>query len=184
MIRTHQVRLYDMYIIIINVYQFCPDPPNQYETVLEIPDHNSTNSEASEPLYDDNATRKSKNLTKHSWYHSNITKEQAEAALRLSNDNGFLVRISTDSLVLSKSLWGWLSHDIIHHSPSGYRLDGKEEAFKSVPEMITHYQHHPIDGSKVLGTAITTVPSGEHTSFKPRFFPCSNNSVVVHKIPL
>lgn len=99
-------------------------------------------------------------ISKHSWYHGNITKDQAEAALRLSDDNGFLVRVSGDNLVLSKRhTGGWRSHDIIHRSPRGYRLEEKVEWFQSVLDMISYYQHHPIDGTQVLGTPIITVPS-------------------------
>ena len=106
---------------------------------------------------------------KHSWYHGNITKEQAEAGLKgQATDNGFLIRASGKSLLLSKRIHGWVSHDIIHCSPRGYQLDGKDKVFKSVPNMITHYQRHPIDGTQVLGTAIATVPSGIHYEIGPK----------------
>ncbi len=100
-------------------------------------------------------------LTKHNWYYGNITKEQAEAAFSLETKNGFLVRVSADNLVLTRQVLGWISHDIIHRSPRGYRLNGKDKLFQSIPEMIAHYQHYPIDGTQGLGTAITTVPSGQ-----------------------
>ncbi len=101
-------------------------------------------------------------LLQHSWYHGYITTEQAEAALKSqATDNGFLVRVLSNNLFLSKRVNGWVSHDVIHRSPRGYRLDGKDKPFESIPEMVTHYQHHSIDGVQVLGTAITTVPSGQ-----------------------
>ena len=99
-------------------------------------------------------------ITQH-WYHSDITKVQAEAALKNHPvDNGFLVRVSDESLVLSKSILGWVSHDIIHRSPRGYQLDGKDDILASIPEMITYYQDHAVgDFGQVLGTGIISVPS-------------------------
>ena len=96
----------------------------------------------------------------YNWYHGNITKQQAESAFSLEGDNSFLVRTTKDNLVLTRQVLGWVSHDIIHCNPRGYWLNGKEDLFESVSEMITHYRCHPIDGSQVLGSPIISVPSG------------------------
>ena len=93
-------------------------------------------------------------LTKYNWFHGNISEEQANVALQCEKHNNFLVRGSIHSLILSKKSNGWKSHDIIHHSPEGYRLEGKEEVFKNVPEMIAHYQQFPIHKDRILGKAI------------------------------
>ena len=79
-------------------------------------------------------------------------------ALSSGTKNRFVVRHSGKELVLSKCIRGWKSHDIIHRSPLGYRLDGKELVFRSVPEMIAHYQQHPIKFNQVLGEAIESIP--------------------------
>lgn len=98
-------------------------------------------------------------LTKYDWYHSNITQEQVERALKLSSPNNpFLVKKSGHTLVLSKRINGWNSHDTIHSSTEGYYLEGKDKVFKSVPEMISHYQRHPIKKGQVLGKGIGNIP--------------------------
>ena len=73
----------------------------------------------------------------------------------------FLVRKSDKSLVLSKRVNGWVTHNLIQCSPNGYQLSQKNRIFESVPELIKHYQDHAFsDLRQVLGTAVTTVPSG------------------------
>ena len=91
-------------------------------------------------------------LLQHKWYHGNISDEQVNKALGYTNNNVFLVRQSGSNLILSKRMFGWVSHDIIHHSPEGYRLEGKEKVFESVAEMIAHYQQFPITGDQILGS--------------------------------
>ena len=63
-----------------------------------------------------------------------------------------MVRQSASNLILSKRMFGWVSHDIIHRSPEGYRLEGKEKVFESVAEVIVHYQQFPITGDQILGS--------------------------------
>ena len=100
-------------------------------------------------------------LMKYDWYHGSISEEQAEGVLARSPNNAFLVRDSHKNLMLSKRINGWPSHDIIHRSPLGYHLEGKEEMFKSVPEMIAHYQQFPIRHSHhILGGAVDKHVSG------------------------
>ena len=55
-----------------------------------------------------------------------------------------------------------MSHDVILHSPEGYRLEGKERVFETVPDMIVHYQQFPIDVHQlqVLGRATDHILSG------------------------
>ena len=103
-------------------------------------------------------------LTTRNWFHGSISEEQANTALSTSNHNKFLVRQSNHSLILSNKINGWKSHSIIHHSPEGYRLEGKERVFKTVPEMIAHYQKFPISNRnlQVLGTPIDKAASGKY----------------------
>ena len=91
-------------------------------------------------------------LIKYNWYHGNISEEQAEIALSAGTDNAFLVRHSGNKLILSYRIRGWNVHDIIHRSPEGYHLEGKEKVFRTVPGMIEHYKQFPIQKDQVLGT--------------------------------
>ena len=90
-------------------------------------------------------------LMKYTWYHGNISKEQADTALSAQKGNTFFVRHLGKKLILSYRTLGWISHDIIHRSPEGYHLEGKEKVFKSVAEMIHQYKKFPIKGKQVLG---------------------------------
>ena len=99
-------------------------------------------------------------LMKYNWYHGNISVEQAEIVFNYGADNTFLVRHSGNKLTLSYIIRGWNVHDIIHRSPEGYRLEGKEKVFRSVPGMIEHYKKFPIRGEQVLGSAVDKVLSG------------------------
>ena len=64
-----------------------------------------------------------------------------------------LVRQSADDLILSAKMKGWIKHFTINRSPEGYCLQGRNMIFKTIPEMITHYQMFPVDGTQKLGTA-------------------------------
>ena len=75
-------------------------------------------------------------LLNYNWYHGKITEEEADIALSRGNTNTFLVRQSGHHLILSQRIRGYRSHNIIHCNPGGYRLDGKEDVFKTVPEMV------------------------------------------------
>ena len=136
------------------------DTPHFYETISDLP-LGQTHSESSHyyETIEVYSQGKPADLMKYDWYHGNITREQADLAIRQSgNSNLFLVRNSGHTLILSKQIRGWNSHDTIHHSPEGYHLEGKQEVFKSVPEMIAHYQRHPIMDDQVLGRGVTYIP--------------------------
>ena len=66
----------------------------------------------------------------------------------------FLVRKQSSNLVLSKSIRGWISHDLIQHGPSGYHLEGRRD-FRSVSNLVRYYQQHPLNekDGQVLGEA-------------------------------
>ena len=95
------------------------------------------------------------------WYHGNISEEQADIAIADGNINKFLVRHSDNKLILSHVTRGWKSHDTIHHSSEGYHLEGKEEVFKTVSEMIQHYKLFPITKDQILGKAVDKTLSGK-----------------------
>ena len=79
-------------------------------------------------------------LNKYHWFYGNITEEQTKAELGLENSNTFLVRYTSDTLILS---WG-VQHTTIHYSHGGYCLEGRDRHFWSIPEMIAYYQTYPI----------------------------------------
>ena len=103
---------------------------------------------------------------KYNWYHGNISKEQADIAIA-GNMNRFLVRHSENKLILSYITTGWKSHDIIHRTPEGYRLEGKEKVCKTVHELTEYYQQHPIRRGQVLGNPADKVSSGTWQIRKP-----------------
>ena len=101
-------------------------------------------------------------LIKYDWYYGNITEQHAILMLEGSSTNRFLVRESNQNLILTKQINGWISHDVIHRSPEGYHLEGKRGVFKTVSEMITHYQQYPIKGNQVLGRPAKKQPQGTY----------------------
>lgn len=104
------------------------------------------------------------NVMGYSWYHSDITNEEAEAALSMATTNMFMVRRTEGGLVLSRTVKGWKCHTVIHHSAEGYQLQNNDEKFSNVPDLIMHYQQFPANGQKIgkelLGTALTLKYSG------------------------
>ena len=131
--------------------------PHHYETIpdpSDLPHHYDTINDGS--IY---SKGKPADLTKYNWYHGNITEEQAEVAFAGYLD-GFLVRHTSKDLILSSVSYGWYSHDIIHRSPEGYRLDGKEMVFKTVHEMIQYYKLFLFTKNRVLGVAADRNSSG------------------------
>ena len=93
------------------------------------------------------------------WFYGNITEEQTKAELSFGNGNSFLVR---NTLTLSSKIRGWVQHTVINYGPEGYCLEGKDRHFRSVREMIAHYQNFPIDkeNQQVLGKACDRKSSG------------------------
>ena len=90
-------------------------------------------------------------LTRYHWYYGEITEEGSISVLY--QEASFLVRQFADNIILSAKLQGWIKHFIINRSPEGYCLQGRKNIFKTIPEMITHYQKFPVDGTQKLGTA-------------------------------
>ena len=137
----------------------CDQVPHHYETIPEtsfdLPHHYATINDSG--IY---SKGKPTDLMKYNWYHGNISEEQTEIALNYGSSNIFFVRHSGNKLILFYRISGWRSHDIIHRSPEGYRLEGTEKVFRSVPDMIEHYKKFPIRGKQVLGYAVDKDLSG------------------------
>ena len=101
-------------------------------------------------------------LKKYHWFYGNTTEEQTNVELNFGDSNQFLVRHTSDILILSLQIRGWAQHITIHYSPEGYYLEGKDRHFQSVPEMIAYYQKYPIEEKhlQVLGKACDRRSSG------------------------
>ena len=130
-----------------------------YETISEIssdlPRHYDTINNSG--IY---SKGKPTDLMKYDWYHGNISEEQAEVAIGGTLMNSFLVRHSDNKLILSYKAKGWRFHDIIHRTPEGYRLEGKEKVLETVLEMIVHYMQLPIWEDQTLAIAADKSMSG------------------------
>ena len=106
-------------------------------------------------------------IVRYHWYHGKITENEATSMLNeMSVDSScFLVRQAAKDLILSVKAQGLIFHVTIDYTPAGYRLhlQGREEVFKTIPEMITHYLMFPIDqlGTQTLGTACNSQVSSK-----------------------
>ena len=54
--------------------------------------------------------------------------------------DAFLVYQDYSNLILSINAGQVISYKKIHRNPEGYRLDGRERLFSTIPEMIAHYK--------------------------------------------
>jgi hypothetical protein len=74
------------------------------------------------------------------WYHGELTREEAEQALKVSGCDCFLVRQSRGVPVLSFIQGGGsFTHTKIVSGQHGYMLTGSSRAFSELPELISHY---------------------------------------------
>ena len=96
-------------------------------------------------------------FTRYHWYYGEITEEETTSVLDQQTEvlkhDCFLMRQSDDDLILSAKIKAWIKHFTINRSPEGYCLQGRNTIFKTIPEMITHYQTLLVDGTQPLGTA-------------------------------
>ncbi len=92
-------------------------------------------------------------LTLCPWYHGKMNNERAEIVLEQGDHNKFLVRQYSDDLYLSSKRKGWIHHHLIIYNTDGYRLEERENVFKTIPEMISYYCTFPvnINSNQVLG---------------------------------
>jgi hypothetical protein len=103
-------------------------------------------------------------LKEHNWFYGNVTEEQVDVELGNGDSNVFLVRHTSNTLILSAKMKGWREDYVINNSPEGYWLKGKGQKFKSMPELIAHYQSFPIEEQQVLGVACDRTASGNRLS--------------------
>ena len=95
------------------------------------------------------------------WYHGKLTRDLAEATLRASGSNCFLIRESEGSsnLVLSLIQAGDFSHVKIEYTPEGYCLKSKsvQKFFKDLHELIAYYCKNDLSISSKLAMTLGEV---------------------------
>ena len=84
------------------------------------------------------------------WYHKKLSREDAESKLGAMDTNSFLVRESAQEagkLVLSTNSGGKFYHFPIERGVGSYQVEGTEEPFPSVVELIDYYRQHGLPES-------------------------------------
>ena len=77
------------------------------------------------------------------WYHGELTRDQAEEALRASGSNCFLIRESKGNLVLSLIHHGDIYHMVIKHGPGGYNLSSVK-SFSDLNKLVSYHHNNSI----------------------------------------
>ena len=95
------------------------------------------------------------------WYHGELTRNQAEEALRASGSNCFLIRESEGNLILSLIHYGEIYHNVIKHGPGWYSLSS-EERFSDLNELVSYYHNNAIITES--GEALTAHRKAGHNS--------------------
>ena len=89
------------------------------------------------------------------WYHGELTRDEAEKALKASGCDCFLIRHCQGVLILSLIDDKIIDHIKIDYGPGWYKLNGggPHKKFRELPELVSHYSHNPISNEVTLGTA-------------------------------
>ena len=88
------------------------------------------------------------------WYHGEQTREEAEEALKIANEDCFLIRHCKGVLVLSIIHDAKIAHTKIDYGPGCYQLDGApHQNFSELQELVNHYRNNPISDEVTLGAA-------------------------------
>ena len=80
------------------------------------------------------------------WYHGELTRDEAEQALKASSSDRFLIRQCQGVLVLSLIHDGQF-HDItVKHGPGWYELEhgSAQYSFTELEDLVTYYLSYPI----------------------------------------
>ena len=82
------------------------------------------------------------------WYHGELTRVEAEQALRASGHDCFLIRESR-GLVLSFINSGRTHHIKFAYGPGYYKLkiDSEQEKFAEIEDLVSYYRSHYISDS-------------------------------------
>jgi hypothetical protein len=107
------------------------------------------------------------------WYHGDLSEEEAEAVLKTSGCDCFLIRQSCDILVLSLIHGGEFHHITILYGPGWYELENgtAQYSFPELEELVDYYCSYPItlDSDMKLGQTCEKKHGGELINRK---IPC------------
>ena len=92
------------------------------------------------------------------WYHGQLTRVEAEQALKASGCDCFLIRENRGALVLSLIHHGQVHHVNIKYGPGWYELESgsAQYSFTELNELVSHYscsEHISDDQKLTLGVA-------------------------------
>ncbi|XP_028834528.1 SH2 domain-containing adapter protein E [Denticeps clupeoides] len=93
-------------------------------------------------------------LEKQSWYHSSVSRQEAEARLQSCREASFLVRDSESAnskySIALKTSQGCVHIIVAQTKENGYTLDQSSCVFPSIPEVVHHYctQRLPFTGAE------------------------------------
>ncbi|XP_025077185.1 SH2 domain-containing adapter protein B-like isoform X3 [Pomacea canaliculata] len=90
-------------------------------------------------------------LVNQSWYHGNISRDDAERILRVCKEGSYLVRDSSDrchyTLCIKSSRQTiniQIDQCVDAYGITVYILGKNSKAFETIPSMIDYYTHHPV----------------------------------------
>ena len=79
------------------------------------------------------------------WYYGDLTRYEAEQALKASDCDCFLIRHCQGVLILSLLQNGNTTHIPIKYGPGWYKLERSMQTFSELQELTFHYQNSPIN---------------------------------------
>ena len=101
--------------------------------------------------------------SKEDWFHGELTRDEAERALKASGSDCFLIRQSQGILVLSLIQGGETLHTKIEYGPGWYKLEGASQTFSELQELVHHHFSVPINNRfHVLGVACEKMLNTKH----------------------
>ena len=96
-------------------------------------------------------------LSDKEWYHGELTRDEAEQALKASDSDWFLIRHCQGILVLSLMHDGKFQHITIKYGPGWYELENgsAQYSFPELEDLVTYYWSYHIspDNAFTLGEA-------------------------------
>ena len=86
------------------------------------------------------------------WYHGELTRDEAEQALKASGCDCFLIRHCQGVLVLSLIHDGGFHHITVKHGPGWYELEhgSAQYSFTELEDLVTYYRGYPISPDLVF----------------------------------
>ena len=84
------------------------------------------------------------------WYHGELTRDEAEQALKASGCDCFLIRHCQGVLILSLIHDQKIDHTKIDYGPGWYQLE-QHQKFSKLQELVSHYCQNPMNDEVTLG---------------------------------